>query len=154
MFGQSVYWRETMKPARFLIFDGRVVLVLIPAVMHFRVWTLILALITMMVFWYFDRKGVPTNSILRFARAKLIGRKRTARGVFEERTAIDFGFESAPYLARMKADEAIELAKIPGNQKKGILAKLGLGKKTPAIVIKDVAPAQVKLTLEKDASNG
>ena len=106
MFGQPVYWRETMRPAKFLIFDSRAVLVLLPTLMHLRLWTLILAISTMFMFWYFERKGVSADSILRFARARLIGSKRSARGQFEERDAVDFGsFESREYLMRLIREE-------------------------------------------------
>ena len=99
-YGDTMFWRETMKPARFLIFDGRAVLVLMPAIMHLRPWTLMLAILTMFVFWWFERKGVPAQAILRWLRARLIGQRRSARGVFEERTAVDFGFECAEVLRR------------------------------------------------------
>ena len=91
MYGQYVYWRETMKPAKFLIFDSRVVLAIIPVLIHMRLWTFALAVISMFVFWWFDRKNIPADSILRFLRSWLIGKKRSARGLFEERTAIVFG---------------------------------------------------------------
>lgn len=135
MFGQPVFWRETMKPAKFLIFDGRVVLVLVPAFMHLRVWTLIIAIAVMFTFWWFERKGISADSILRFIRAKFVGRRRTARGIFEERTAIDFGFECEGYLKRALSDAAIQKMKEAG-QSKGFLARMGLsGKKKPATPI-------------------
>jgi intracellular multiplication protein IcmT len=143
MFGTPVFWRETMKPAKFLIFDGRVVLVLVPAFMHLRYWTLITAIITMFVFWYFDRKGVSANSILRFLRSKLIGRKRSARGVHEERTAVDFGFECRVYLQRLEVERA--QAEAAQNPKVGLLAKLGLAPKPYTS-----APGG-ELTLEKES---
>lgn len=93
IFGTPLFWRETMKPGKFLIFEGRVVFVLLPTIMHLRLWTLTLSVVTMFVFWYFDRKGVSANSIMRFLRSKLIGKKRSARGTFEERLPVDFFFE-------------------------------------------------------------
>ena len=110
MYGQYVYWRETMRPAKFLIFDSRVVLAIIPVLIYMRVWTFALAIISMFVFWWFDRKGIPADSILRFLRSWIIGKKRSARGLFEERTAIDFGFECQLYLENMKREELALLA--------------------------------------------
>lgn len=144
MFGQSVFWRETMRPAKFLIFDGRVVLVIVPAFMHLRIWTLLLAIITMFVFWWFERKGISADSIIRFLRTKLIGKKRTARGVFEERLAVDFGFESKVYLAMLAREEMA--ANPPG--KVSFLAKIGLAPKP----VKKAAskPLDDQISLEKD----
>ena len=124
MYGQSVYWRETMKNGKFLIFEGRVVFVILPTFIHMRLWTLFIAIFTMLVFWWFDRKGVSTDSIVRYLKSRIIGKKRSARGVFEERTAIDFGFESGIYLQ----NEKIEAMKASAGGKPGLLQKLGLKK--------------------------
>ncbi|WP_411840069.1 IcmT/TraK family protein [Paracoccus sp. ME4] len=102
MYGSSLYWRETHRQPRFLIFDGRIVVLLLVAIMHFRVWTILLALIAALVLWFFDRKGISADSIFRYLRARLVGRKRSARGPSAERTAVDFGFETVHDVARMK----------------------------------------------------
>ena len=140
IFGQPVFWRETMKPARFLIFDGRVVLVLVPTFMHLRIWTILLAMTTMMTFWWFDRKGISANSILRFVRSRFIGKRRTARGPHEERTAVDFACEmDAWHRARSLGNEA-------GGQaaRRGILVRLGLMPSPQG-----AAPANGPLSLSK-----
>jgi uncharacterized membrane protein len=126
MYGQNVYWRETMKNGKFLIFEGRVVFVLLPTFMHLRLWTLTIAILTMFMFWWFDRKGISANAIARYLKAKLIGKKRSARGVFEERTAVDFSFETKIYLQQARL-EALQ-ASAP-EAKKGFLAMFGFGKK-------------------------
>ncbi len=155
MYGTSVFWRETMKPAKFLIFDGRVVLVLLPTFIHLRIWTLSIAMITMMAFWYFDRKGISASSIVRFMRARFIGHKRTARGAFEERTAVDFSYECQPFM-RLKMAEAARLEfEAAGPQKTGFMTKLGFGgKAAPAPAVKtgraEAEPAITPaITLEK-----
>lgn len=151
MYGRSVFWRETMKPAKFLIFDGRVVLVLLPTFIHMRIWTLSIAMITMMVFWYFDRKGISASSIVRFVRARFIGKKRSARGVYEERSAIDFSYESVPYMRKEMAEAARADLEFHGPVNTGLLAKFGLGGKraAPAAPL-DKETAGAELTLKKD----
>ena len=94
MFGTPLFWRETHKPGKFLIFEGRVVIVLLLMVMHIRPWTIALAFTVMGVLYFFDRKGVPADSILRYLRARLVGRRRTARGVHNQRVPVDFHFEA------------------------------------------------------------
>ena len=128
MYGQYVYWRETMRPAKFLIFDSRVVLAILPVLVHMRLWTLSLAVISMFVFWWFDRKGVPADSILRFLRSWMIGKKRSARGLFEERTAIDFGFECQLYIDNLKREklnhEKSAVAAVSSSEKISLLSRI------------------------------
>ena len=125
IFGSSLFWRETHKPAKFLIFEGRVVTVLLLAVMHFRVWTVCLALVTMAVFWWFDRKGIPVDAILRYVRSRIVGNRRSARGLHEERLAVDFAMEPALILKR----ETYRIAALNAPAKSGFLASMGLGRK-------------------------
>ena len=106
MFGEPVFWRDTMKPAKFLIFDVRAALALFPALMHIRPWTIALAIAVMVVFWWFERKGVPADSILRYLRARLVGPRRTARGAHEERLPVDFGFECRTFLEKSRSETA------------------------------------------------
>lgn len=100
MYGQPVFWRETMKPARFLLFDIRITVVLFPAFMHVRVWTLLTALAVMCAFIWLERKGVSMDASLRYLRARIVGRRRSARGPSEERLPVDFGYESEAWLQR------------------------------------------------------
>lgn len=113
-FGSPLFWRETHKPGKFLMFDGRVVVVLILMVMHIRPWTIVLAFSVMGVLYYFDRKGVSTDSILRFLRARIVGRKRSARGVHEERVPVDFYFETSRIRSRRKAPDPVARKTPPG----------------------------------------
>lgn len=94
-FGTPLYWRETHKQPRFFIFDGRLVFLILLVIMHLRFWTVFLAIATMIILFFFERKGVSADSILRFLRARIVGQRRTARGVAAERHPVDFGFETA-----------------------------------------------------------
>ena len=132
MFGTPLYWRETHKQPRFLIFDGRMIVLLLIVILHIRLWTVALAVIMMMVLAFFDRKGVPADSILRFLRASIVGRKRSARGFLAARQAVDFGFETKAAVARAAAShEAMARARSrrneqSGKKKPGLMARLGL----------------------------
>lgn len=102
LFGSPLYWRETHRQPRFLMLDGRIVILLLLMVMHIRLWTIALTLVAIAVQWWFGRKGISPDSILRFIRASIVGRKRTARGFAAERSAVDFGFETQSDVERMK----------------------------------------------------
>lgn len=123
MYGQGVFWRETMRNGKFLIFEGRVVFVLLPTFIHLRFWTLITAIFTMFMFWWFERKGITANAILRYLKCRMIGKKRSARGPYEERTAVDFSFEVDIYRRNLEIEEA---RRKMGGRKPGLLARLGL----------------------------
>lgn len=129
IYGTPLFWRETHKPGKFLIFEGRVVVVLLLAVMHIRPWTIMLAFSVMGVLYYFSRKGVPADAILRYLRARLVGRRRTARGVHNERVPVDFHFEPA----RFRKVRPIPAAPAPAGPapRPGLLSRLGL-KRAPA----------------------
>lgn len=100
IYGQPLYWRETHKQPRFLMFDGRVVSVMILCVMHIRVWTILALVISLLVLLYFGNKGISADSIIRFLRAQFVGKRRTARGLDAERGLVDFGFETAADVRR------------------------------------------------------
>ena len=124
IFGTPLFWRETHKPGKFLIFEGRVVVVLLLMVMHIRPWTIALAFTVMGILYYFSRKGVPADSILRYLRASLVGRRRTARGVHNQRVAVDFHFEGREMMRRRPSMPATPTSA----GKPGLLSKLGLAK--------------------------
>jgi len=102
MFGKPLHWRETQRQPRFLIFDGRLSVLLLVFVMHPRTWTFALVVIAIGVTTYFGRKGVAPDSILRFIRMRFIGRKRSARGLMAERSYVDFGFETEDHVERAR----------------------------------------------------
>ncbi|MCE6959683.1 IcmT/TraK family protein [Cereibacter sphaeroides] len=101
LFGTPLYWRETHRQPRFLLFDGRITILLLLMVMHIRIWTIALTVIAIAILWWFGRKGVSPDSILRFLRARIVGRRRTARGLAAERPAVDHGYETAAHVLAM-----------------------------------------------------
>lgn len=101
-FGSALYWRETHRQPKFLIFDGRIVIILMLSVMHIKAWTVGLSIFAIAALWFFERKGVRADSIFRFLRASLVGRKRSARGLDAERMPVDFSFETEADVASMR----------------------------------------------------
>lgn len=131
IFGTPLFWRETHKPGKFLIFEGRVVIVLLLMVMHIRPWTIALAFTVMGVLYFFDRKGVPAASILRYLRARLVGRRRTARGLHNERVPVDFHFEAAQLRRRPVAPAPAPKGPTPkAPSRTGPLSWVGIGRRT------------------------
>ncbi|HUY69267.1 MAG TPA: IcmT/TraK family protein [Alphaproteobacteria bacterium] len=74
----DIHWRNTQKPPRFFVLDARAFLAILLFLVHARLWTFILALIIMAVFWFFERRGLTFESSLRALRAWVVGVHRPA----------------------------------------------------------------------------
>jgi hypothetical protein len=72
-------WRDTMRPARFLVFDGRLVFCLLPFFFHISWMFFYLAIGSMVVFWLLERRGLSVPAAMRRARSWLAGPRRPAR---------------------------------------------------------------------------
>jgi hypothetical protein len=101
--GRPLYWRETHRQVRFGPLDGRVVVLFLMTILHLRLWTLSLTLACLGILFFFSRKGIHADSILRYLRASIVGRKRSAHGLAAERMPVDYGFETEA-LVRQHAD--------------------------------------------------
>ena len=103
MFGRPLYWRDTFRNPRFFIMDGRIALLILIFILHITFWTFLLVVTTATVLWYFERKGVGPDDIFRFVRAGIVGRRRTARGLSAERSAVDYSYETEAHVAAFAA---------------------------------------------------
>ena len=92
--GERAFWRETHKPVRFAFLDGRIVPALLLAVMHLRIWTVLLALAAIAVLSLCERRGIRADAMPLHLRARILGRLRSARGIRAERRPANFHFEA------------------------------------------------------------
>ena len=69
-------WRDTFKPARFIVLDAKVGVAILVSLLHIRPWTIALALGVTGLFWWLERKGLSFDAALRGARAFLAGKDR------------------------------------------------------------------------------
>ena len=74
----DIHWRNTQKPARFFIFDARAFLAILLFLVHARLWTFTLAILVMVVFLFFERRGLTFEASLRALRCWLMGEHRPA----------------------------------------------------------------------------
>jgi len=72
------HWRNTMKPVRFFHFDARAGFFVILVLIHARLWTLILMLVVLALFWILERKGLQFPSAMRAIRSWICGPLRPA----------------------------------------------------------------------------
>lgn len=89
--GASWHWRNTMKPVRFFNFDARASFFLILVLMHARLWTLLLMITVMTIFWILERKGLSFAAAMRALRLWFIGPYRPAFVYTRRRKLLDTG---------------------------------------------------------------
>lgn len=70
------HWRYTFKPARFLMLDARVSVAILFFLLHIRMWTFIITLIIIALFYWVERFGYDFPSAIRAARLYFAGRIR------------------------------------------------------------------------------
>ncbi|MFH1158400.1 MAG: IcmT/TraK family protein [Pseudomonadota bacterium] len=89
--GARWHWRNTMKPARFFILDGRAVFFVALFLVHARLWTIYLLIGVAVIFWILERRGLSFASALRALRLWFIGANRPAWIYSRRRTFLDSG---------------------------------------------------------------
>ena len=97
MYGEQNYWRESQRPTRFLCFDSRIVGFIALALLHFRLWTLILLAVAACAFVWMDWKGINPAKLFTHIRTFLAGPIVPARRAHELRKPVDFGFECTEF---------------------------------------------------------
>lgn len=85
------HWRDTMRPARFFMFDARAALMVMFVLIHPRTSTLILFVVVMFLFYILERMGLTFEAALRKMRAWLCGNNRPAHIWTFKRRWIDLG---------------------------------------------------------------
>lgn len=78
IYGRPLYWRATMQPARMLIWDARVAPAVALAIVHFRLWTLVLLAVCLGLAALCEYRGMSIPAGFRLVRSTLAGRRRRA----------------------------------------------------------------------------
>ncbi len=87
----DIHWRNTQRPVRFFMLDARAFLAILLFLVHERLWTFIIAVLGMMVFWFLERRGLTFESYLRAFRCWIVGTRRPANRRQSTRRWIDYG---------------------------------------------------------------
>lgn len=77
--GPDAHWRDSARPIRFFIWDGKAAFPLVAVLMFPRWWTLIIAVICMMFFSLLNKYGLTVSVFLRWIRSWLAGPRKQAR---------------------------------------------------------------------------
>jgi intracellular multiplication protein IcmT len=87
----DLHWRNTQKPARFFAFDARAFGSIMLFLVHARLWTFVLVILTMLAFWLMERRGLTFEASLRAGRVWILGRRRPGTVRERRRHWVDFG---------------------------------------------------------------
>jgi intracellular multiplication protein IcmT len=85
------HWRNSMRPARFFAFDARCAIPYFVLLFHARWSTLFIAIVTTIVFWAMERKGLTFDASLRAFRCWFLGQKRPAWIRYRRKKMVDYG---------------------------------------------------------------
>lgn len=85
------HWRNTMRPVRFFNFDARAALPFCALLVYARPITLFITIVTTIIFWWLERRGLTFPSALRALRVWMIGQERPGWVVYRRRRMKDYG---------------------------------------------------------------
>src|ERR1043166_5925824 len=92
----DIHWRNSMKPVRFFFMDARAAWPFLLALLHLRVYTIIFAALTTMLFYFLEVRGMSFVAALRAFRVWIVTKKRPAVRHSEIPRMVDFAFEAIP----------------------------------------------------------
>lgn len=94
-FGKTrLAWRQTFRQPKMGPLDYRTVFFIIPFLFYIRLWTLSVLAVVLLVFFVLQQRRIEPDNVLRWLRASIAGRERSAHGVGRLRPAVDYGFET------------------------------------------------------------
>ncbi len=87
---ENWHWRNSMRPVRFFSMDARAAIPFMALLVYFRVVTLIVALLSTIIFMAFEKRGLTYPCALRNFRSWFIGPTRPAWISIRRRRLIDY----------------------------------------------------------------
>lgn len=142
VYGRHANWRETWRPVMAGPVDGRALFFIIPLFLYLSVKTLILMVMILFVFWMLQRRKVQPDNVLKWMRSKIIGPRRSSRGLSDMRMPVDYGFETMDDYRRAERETRayLEQARNPSRQGKG--RKKGKGAEDPSLALDIYGPGE------------
>lgn len=74
----SAHWRDSARSARFFIVDAQAAFPLLLFLMHIKLWTFIVAVVTMLFFTVLNRFGFSVIVFGRLVRSFMAGKRKSA----------------------------------------------------------------------------
>ncbi len=74
----EAHWRDSARPVKFFIWDGKTAFPMLLFLLHIRWWTLIVAVVAMLFFTILNRYGFSIEVFFRWFRNLIAGRRKIA----------------------------------------------------------------------------
>lgn len=84
MAGQRGNWRDSARTPRFYMVDAKAAFPLLLFLIHIRMWTFLLAIVSMIFFGILERFDFTVPVFIRWVRSQLAGRVRIASSEWRE----------------------------------------------------------------------
>jgi intracellular multiplication protein IcmT len=78
-FSTTAHWRDSARSPRFFIVDARAVFPIFLFLMHIRIWTAVLVLVSAVFFGIIEHYGFTIPVFLRWLRVKMAGPIRSSQ---------------------------------------------------------------------------
>ncbi|MFA5959485.1 MAG: IcmT/TraK family protein [Tatlockia sp.] len=78
-FSQTSHWRDSARTARFFVVDARAAFPIFLFLMHIRVWTGVLVLVSAVFFGIIEHYGFTVPVFLRWIRSTLAGSVKSSQ---------------------------------------------------------------------------
>ena len=78
-FSIDSHWRDSARNARFWVFDANACFPVLLAMLHIRIWTIVLAMLATFFFTALNRRGFTIIVFLRATRTFLSGPRKLSR---------------------------------------------------------------------------
>lgn len=78
-FAETAHWRDSARSARFFLVDARAAFPIFLFLMHIRVWTAILVIVSAIFFGIIEHYGFTVPVFLRWLRSTLAGPVKSAQ---------------------------------------------------------------------------
>lgn len=85
------HWRNSMRVVRFFAFDARAAAPIPVLLVYLRWSTIIITIITLLVFRFLENKGLTVPAAMRNLRAWLVGKERPGWVSVQKKRFIDYG---------------------------------------------------------------
>ncbi|MBL4803778.1 MAG: IcmT/TraK family protein [Alphaproteobacteria bacterium] len=88
---QNWHWRNSMRVVRFLAFDARAAAPIPVLLVYLRLSTIVLTIVTLLVFRFLENKGLTVPAAMRNLRSWIVGIDRPGWIGVQKRNFTDFG---------------------------------------------------------------
>lgn len=72
----EAHWRDSARPVKFFIWDGKTAFPMLLFLLHIRWWTFFTAIAAMLFFTFLNRYGFSIEVFLRWIRSRIAGRRK------------------------------------------------------------------------------